>query len=73
MSIVITAVDKECNKAIAWVEVPTDTVVKSFTKCGISNSLGDWEDDYFEILMMTRSIHQLRSIPVIVTKVLYVY
>ena len=29
----------------AWNDIPTDMVVKSFSKCGISNSMDGMEDD----------------------------
>ena len=37
----------QCNFIIkAWNDIDAETVIKSFKKCGISNSLDGMEDDY---------------------------
>ncbi|VEL41420.1 unnamed protein product [Protopolystoma xenopodis] len=38
--------DVLCQFVIAWNDIDAETVVKSFKKCGISNSFDGMEDDY---------------------------
>jgi len=54
-----------CNFVIkAWDKIKVETVVKSFKKCGISNSMDGTEDDLLWALMMMMS----KATPIQVTR-----